>query len=217
MAAFIIFGIAAVGLLRYIHVTIARDPSRADIWVRRWALYLTLFIAGLTMLGDLVALLNAFLSGSDLTTSFLLKVAVILLLAAGVFMHFPRRRMGLLGRAAKARKLGHGSRRARGHLHDSGRLLYHRHAVAGEAVPARRAARERSPEPQSEILSFYQQKQALPSALSQLQDPTLNYSVPADPATGAQYEYTKTADLGFELCATFGADNQSALPMSPSR
>jgi len=42
MASFIIFGAATILLLRVIHHTIHKDPTRADIWVRRWALYLTL-------------------------------------------------------------------------------------------------------------------------------------------------------------------------------
>ena len=212
MAAFIISGAAAVGLLRVIHMTIERDPTRADIWVRRWALYLTLFIAGLTMLGDLVALLNAFLSGSDLTTSFLLKVAVVLLVAAGVFMHFladvwgywaaqPRRAnsvtiavaiVGICTIAAGFFIIGT-PWQARQYRLDEQRVSDLQNL-------------------QSEILSFYQQKQMLPSVLGQLQDPTLYYTVPVDPATGAQYEYIKDADLGFELCATFSADNQSGSP-----
>jgi hypothetical protein len=56
---------------------------------------------------------------------------------------------------------------------------------------------------QSQILSYYQQKQMLPTALSELEDPTLYYNIPADPTTGAPYEYRKAADLSFELCATF--------------
>ena len=222
MAAFIIFAVAAIGLLRFIHMTIARDPSRAEIWVRRWALYLTLFIAGLTMLGDLIALLNAFLSGQDLTTSFLLKVAVVLLVAAGVFMHFladvwgywaaqPRRANSVTAAVALV-----------GICTIAAGFL-----IIGTPWQARqyRLDEQRVTDLQTlqdEILSFYQQKQTLPGTLSQLTDPTLNYSVPVDPATGAQYEYTKTATLGFELCATFSAQNQSGMssvsngPMIPA-
>src|SRR3989344_3566712 len=65
-----------------------RDPSRKEIWVRRWAIILTLFLASVAMIVDLITLLTTFLSGEALTTAFLLKVAVIILIATGVFMHF---------------------------------------------------------------------------------------------------------------------------------
>ena len=75
-------------LMRFIHRDIAHDATRRDIWVRRWALVLTLFIAGVTMAIDLIVLLNTFLRGETLTTPFLLKIALIFLVAAGVGMHF---------------------------------------------------------------------------------------------------------------------------------
>src|SRR3989338_458481 len=53
-------------LMRFIRRSIAADPSRNDIWVRRWALFLTLFLAGATMVVDLIVLLNAYLQGEDL-------------------------------------------------------------------------------------------------------------------------------------------------------
>src|SRR5665811_1340717 len=66
----------------------AKDSSRNEIWVRRWAIILTLFLASVAMIGDLITLLTTFLSGEALTTAFLLKVLVIILISAGVFMHF---------------------------------------------------------------------------------------------------------------------------------
>jgi hypothetical protein len=48
---------------------------------------LTLFIAALTGLIDLITLINTFLGG-EITTRFGLKVAIVLLIAIGVFLHF---------------------------------------------------------------------------------------------------------------------------------
>src|SRR3989344_4349456 len=75
-------------LMRLIHGDAVRDSSRNEIWVRRWALILTLFVAGVAIAADLITLLTTFLSGEALTAAFLLKVLVIFLIAAGVFMHF---------------------------------------------------------------------------------------------------------------------------------
>src|SRR5438105_182995 len=88
MASIIVLLPLYMFLMRIIRRDIARDASRAEIWVRRWALILTLFVAGITVAIDLITLLTTFLNGQDLTTAFLLKVAVVFLVAAGVFMHF---------------------------------------------------------------------------------------------------------------------------------
>ena len=88
MASLIVLFPLFVVLMRVIHTDIVRDPSRSEIWVRRWALFLTLFVAGATMAGDIIVLLTSFLNGSDLTTAFLLKIALVFLVAAAGFMHF---------------------------------------------------------------------------------------------------------------------------------
>jgi len=46
MASLIVLVPASVVLFRLIRSDIARDPSRNEVWVRRWALVLTLFLAG---------------------------------------------------------------------------------------------------------------------------------------------------------------------------
>ncbi|RTL02403.1 MAG: hypothetical protein EKK59_01735, partial [Neisseriaceae bacterium] len=74
-------------LFRLIRGTIERDPGKAHIWVRRWAIVLTLFIAAVTIIIDLITLINTFLGG-EITMRFGIKVAIVLLIALGVFLHF---------------------------------------------------------------------------------------------------------------------------------
>ncbi|HVU75265.1 MAG TPA: DUF5671 domain-containing protein, partial [Candidatus Paceibacterota bacterium] len=74
-------------LMRVIRNDIAAHPEKNDLWVRRWALMLTIFIAGATVVVDLITLINYFLGG-DVTMRFVLKVAVVLLVAGGFFLHF---------------------------------------------------------------------------------------------------------------------------------
>ncbi|MEK7107181.1 MAG: DUF5671 domain-containing protein, partial [Patescibacteria group bacterium] len=74
-------------LMRLIRRDIARIPEKRDLWVRRWALFLTVFAAGAAVIIDLITLINYFLGG-DLTTPFVLKVLVVLLVAGGAFLHF---------------------------------------------------------------------------------------------------------------------------------
>src|SRR4051812_46406726 len=46
MASLIVLAPLFLILMRVIRRDIARDPSRNEIWVRRWALFLTIFAAG---------------------------------------------------------------------------------------------------------------------------------------------------------------------------
>lgn len=66
---------------------IKRDPTKRGSKVRKWLTYLTLFVAAGIMIGDLIALVSGLLSG-DLTTRFLLKVLVILLIAGSIFGYY---------------------------------------------------------------------------------------------------------------------------------
>jgi hypothetical protein len=203
-------------LMRAIRRDIIEDVSRADVWVRRWALYLTVFIAGLTIVGDLITFVYYFLSGQDITVRFLLKVAVVLLVAGGGFMHFLADLWGFWVKyPARARSVGWGVAALIFLSIVSGFL------IIGTPWEARLARLDNQrvqdlQSLQSQILSFYQQKQMLPVALNLLQDPTLYYNVPVDPETGAQYEYMKNADLGFELCATFDAPSRATVDGRPT-
>jgi hypothetical protein len=211
IATLIVLFPAFLALMRVIRKDIAKDASRGEVWVRRWALYLTLFIAGLTILGDLITLVYTFLSGSDITLRFLLKVAIVLLVAAGGFMHFMADLWGYWAQfPQKARMVGW----AVGALIVAS--IVAGFFIIGTPWQARqyRLDDQRVQDLQSlqsQILSFYQTKQALPASLSQLEDPTLYYNVPVDPVSGQPYEYIKDAELGFQLCATFAAPTRSRI------
>ncbi len=186
----------------------AADPSRREIWVRRWATYLTLFIAGAGMAADLVTLIMYFLNG-DVTMRFLLKVALLLLVAAGIFMHFLADQWGFWEKFPKrARTVGWASALLIVLTIASGFL------IVGTPWQARlyRYDEERVSDLQtiqSQIISYWQSKQALPKQLSDLQDPISGYIVPSDPQTNVPFEYKATGATSFELCATFSAETQS--------
>ncbi|MDG1739142.1 MAG: DUF5671 domain-containing protein, partial [Paracoccaceae bacterium] len=64
-----------------------KDPARRRSTVRKWFGYITLFIAAVVIAGDLIAALNALLSG-DLTLRFFLKAGLLGGVAALVFVYF---------------------------------------------------------------------------------------------------------------------------------
>jgi hypothetical protein len=72
---------------RFLLRDMAANPDKREAKVRRWMIYLTLFLDGLIIIGDLVCLIYNFLGG-DLTARFVLKVASILLVAGLVFRYY---------------------------------------------------------------------------------------------------------------------------------
>ncbi|MBY0473015.1 hypothetical protein K2Q00_01880 [Patescibacteria group bacterium] len=212
MSSLIILGALCLVLMRVIHSTIKKDPTRADVWVRRWALFLTLFVAGAAIAIDLIVLLTSFLNGESLTTAFLLKVLVVLLVAAAGFMHF----------LADLRGYWNANPTLSIRVSVGVGILVILTILAGffilgtpQQARQMRLDMQRVSDLQTlqgEITNYYQQKQALPSSLAELNDPLLYNTVPVDPETNQPYEYSKTASLGFELCATFKAASSGNTP-----
>src|SRR3990167_9574947 len=60
-------------------------PEKQNSGIHRWLTYITLFIAGIAIAVDLITVLYYFLDGQELTTGFVLKVLVLLIVASGIF------------------------------------------------------------------------------------------------------------------------------------
>ncbi|HUD02599.1 MAG TPA: DUF5671 domain-containing protein [Candidatus Paceibacterota bacterium] len=194
-------------LMRFIHRDIAHDATRRDVWVRRWALVFTLFIAGITMAVDLIVLLTTFLSGETLTEPFLFKVVLVFLVSAGVCMHFIADLWGYWGEfPERLRRVGYGAILLA--LITIGAGFF----IVGTPMQARQALLDSQKVTdleniQSQIVYYWQQKGSLPGGLNQLNDSISNYSVPADSQSGQAYRYVVDGAHTFELCATFNRDS----------
>lgn len=224
MASVIVLLPISMFLMKLIHKDIVRDPSRKEIWVRRWLLILTLFLAGIVIAADLITLLTTFLNGEALTTAFLLKVLVIFLIAAGVFMHFIADLRGywdLFPSRKRAVSIGVA-------------ILAFVTIVAGFFIvgtPAQaRLARFDAQKVndlqniQSEVIYYWQAKQVLPTKLDDLKNSLAYGLVPVDAQTGQSYEYATKGKLSFELCADFNAESRAnpaglfaSVPTAPVR
>ena len=205
MASLIILTPLFLILMWYIRRDIKRDPTRADIWIRRWALYLTLFVAGVTVAVDLIYVLYAFLNGTDITTRFLLKALVVLAVAAIGFMHFLADLWGYWAQYPS---------RNRTVSFATGILVAVSIAagffIVGSPAQARlyRFDDQKVSDLQNiqyQIVNYWQSKQILPTALTDLNDPISNFTVPVDPQAGDLYTYKTTGKMSFQLCATFNA------------
>jgi len=188
--------------------SIKADPTRENVWVRRWAIYLTLFAAAAMIAGDLITLIMYFFNG-DTTLRFVLKVFVVLFVAVGIFLHYVADLRGYWYReVAKARLV----RWAAGTL-----VLVTIGAgffIIGTPWQARlyRFDEQKVNDLQNiqyQVVSYWQIKRALPSTLADLSDPLSGYMVPSDPQGGLAYEYSTKGAFTFELCATFNAPDRS--------
>src|SRR6266498_490569 len=72
---------------RFLKRDIDRNPEKRELKIRKWLLYLTLFVAGVVIIGDLVALVYNYLQG-ELTLRFFLKVISILFIASSIFYYY---------------------------------------------------------------------------------------------------------------------------------
>jgi hypothetical protein len=214
MASLIVLVPVTLILLRLIRNDITKDHGKADIWIRRWALFLTLFVAGASMVIDLITLINYFLGG-ELTTRFVLKIAVVLLVAATVFMHFLADFWGYWIQFPKrAQSVG----LAAG-------VLVVLSIVSGffiigspNAVRMMRLDSQKITDLQNiqyQVINYYQTKGRLPQSLAELADPLSGMTIPKDAQSGTDYGYRiTTPPYSFEVCADF---NVASLGVSPTQ
>lgn len=179
----------------------SRDVALSE-WnttLRKWALYLILFLASITVITDLVILVRYFVSG-EITTRFILKVAITLVIAGMAGWYYVR----ALSLKQGAKWFG---------IVASGLVLaiiIWSFSVTGSPMNQRklRIDQRRVDDLQSiqwQVISYWQQKEKLPAALTDISTPLSGFVIPQDPEfqKGRVYEYAKTGDKSFELCATF--------------
>ena len=207
MASLIVLVPVTIVLMRFIRNDIVRDAMKSELWVRRWSLVLTVFIAGATVVGDLIALVNGFLGG-DLTTPFALKVLVVLFVAGGVFLHFLADLRGYWNmNPARAKMVGF----AVGVLVlvaiISGFFIM---GTPGEIRLVRFDSQKVNDlqNIQWQVVNYWQQKEGLPQNLEEMKDPLSGATIPMDPQSGSDYVYRITkAPYSFELCAEFNTES----------
>jgi hypothetical protein len=186
----------------YVRKELARDRSKIELWVRRWFVWLTLFAAGATLVGDVIALVSTFLGG-EITVRFILKMLSVLVVAGAVFGYY----------FYDLRRTARGDVSVNKPLIIVAALFILGSIVLGFVAigsPARQRALRFDKnrvfalqELQNQVLYHWQQTQRLPASLDDLSDDLSGFIVPSDPETGAPYEYRATGPLSFELCADF--------------
>ncbi|MAF59484.1 MAG: DUF5671 domain-containing protein [Candidatus Pacebacteria bacterium] len=207
MASLIIIFPLYIYLTRKLNQDIRVNPEKKDIGIRKWLLFLTLFIAGITIVIDLIVLINTFLGGQELTTAFLLKVLSVLVVIGGIFFYYLKDLKGKWEREPQMSK-------NIGWLVSAVVLLsiVGGFFIIGSPQTQRllRIDQEKVNDLSSiqhQITSFYQQKERLPRDLDELSDPLVGFILPTDPQTDENYGYSVKGTLTFELCAEFNKES----------
>lgn len=192
-------------IMWFIRRDIQRDHTRMNIWVRRWALILTLFVTGVAIAIDLITVLTTFLNGESFTESFLLKALLVLLVAAAAFMHFIADLWGYWDKYLQ-RKLSVGV----GIAVLAVATILSGFIIIGTPAQARAYRYDEQKVSdlqtiQSDIVSYWQQNGALPTSLDEVGQPLTGENLPTDSQQGDSYTYSIAAKTTFKLCATFNA------------
>lgn len=191
---------------------ITKMADKGEIWIRKWRIYLTLFLTGATIIGDLIALINTFVNG-EVTGRFIYKVLIVLIISGVVFTYY------ILDRGVENIK----TNSTRKILSWTGLIISIGMVVWGFFIVGspfdQRAFRfdeERTHDLSSiqwQIVNYWQQNNKLPTTLSDLSDSISGYSVPKDPETFNDYEYSSSESTNpnrwtFSLCAIFSRASQ---------
>ena len=188
-----------------IHQNYEKDPFKKELAVRKWLTFLTLFITGIVIAGDLITVIYYFLDGRDFTGSFVLKALALLVITGMIFIYYIQDLRGTV--FSSARKIWAGMTL----------LLALGAIVAGFSVIGSpqtqrlmRFDQQKVNDLQSiqwQIVNFWQAKQKLPRNLEELKDPISGQIIPIDAQSGKPYEYSVSGPLSFKLCANFNKES----------
>ncbi len=188
--------------MRFLDRDVVANPEKKELKVRKWLLYLAVFITALIIIGDLVAVMYTFLNG-ELTARFAAKVGVILLIAGSIFYYY-------------LNTLRDHHQAALKFLAKATITVVSISMVAGlfiAGLPQNRRIQQIDEQRvgdlqniQNQIVYYWQAKQKLPTDLNDLKSDINGVTIPTDPETKQSYDYAVLGALKFKLCATFKSD-----------
>jgi hypothetical protein len=175
------------------------DEHKKYRGVRKWLVYITLFVAGIIFTGDLVTVLYKFLDGQDLTWAFVLKAITVLGVTGVVFGYYIQE---IRERVTKK------SRRLYAII--SGLIILASiilgFIVVGSPATQRliRYDNQKIADLQNiqwQVINHWQTKGSLPDSLETI-------SLSTERNTN-EYTYTKTGELTFSVCTEFNKQSDN--------
>ena len=180
-------------------------PDKQYAGVHKWFSYITLFVFGIVLAGDLLTVLYYFIDGRELTTGFFLKVLVLLVIAGGLFSYYLYDVMGRL--TGNVRKIY----RVVAVIIVVGSIIWGFNIIGSPRTQQLlKYDQQKADELQqidNEITYFYQDKGYLPQSLAELSQGSYKGPERMDPQTKRPYEYMKTNDVTYLLCAEFNKES----------
>ncbi len=192
---------------RYLNKIYVKEAVVRESKIRKWLIYLTLFITSLVIIGDLVSTINAFLGG-EITVRFILKALSILLVAGIIFWYYlDDVRRETPTKAAKYFAWGTSILVLV--------VIIGAFFMVGSPNSARLVQFDQQKisdlqNIQYQIVNYWQRKQVMPTTLADLSDPISGFKIPVDPQSNVNYEYNivNATVPSFELCATFNKQSK---------
>lgn len=181
------------------------DPSRKDFVLRKWLVYLTLFVAAIIIIISLISTVNVFLSG-DLTVRFVLKALATILVAAMLFSYYFFDIKDELTRLRRNLYLWTT-------IVVSVALVIATFVVVGSPQQARLARLdvERISDLSAIMYSvenYYSTEETLPTSIADIPSAQIDSQTLVDPSTNEAYGYHVVGETEYTLCATFDTDTQ---------
>ncbi len=204
VASLIIFFPVYIFLMWLLEKNYSIEPEKRNIGIRKWLTYITLFISGFVLAGDLVTVLYFFIDGQDITTGFILKVLSVLVIALAIFFYYiydalektnsTYRKVWAAGSAVVILACIIWGFSVLGSPRTQQLLKYDAQKVSDLQNI------------QNAIQNFYSKKGTLPKDFAELS--TLNYYInKIDSQTQKPYEYAKTGVTTYNLCAEFNKES----------
>ncbi len=181
--------------------------EKENLWIRRWRIYLTLFLTGATIIGDIIALINTYING-EIGERFVYKFLAILIISAIVFSYYF---IEILQDKSKLNK----TKRVLKYLG----IIFTLISIIGGFIIVGSPFKQRSlrldnqrvndlSNIQWQIVNHWQMKGKLPEKLNDLKDSISGYTIPVDPVDKTEYIYNTKSTNSFELCADFALKSE---------
>lgn len=192
-------------LMWLLEKTYITEPEKRNLGIKKWLTYITLFVSGLITTGDLITVVYYFIDGQELTTGFLLKVLSVFSVSFLVFMYYITDIRGKL--SSMSRKVW---------VIASAVVILGAIITGFSVLGSPRTQQLIKYDTQkvsalqnlnNEISYYYQLNKSLPEKISDLPNTYLQF---VDQQSQKPFDYKKTGDMTYELCADFNKDSKES-------
>lgn len=185
--------------------SIRKTSEKKEIGIRKWLIYLTLFVAAIAIIIDLILLVFNFYSG-ELTLKFSFKLITVLIFTGTIFGYYLWE-LGTKKLETKKNKLFC--------LLTSVVVITSiviGFFMAGSPSQQRDVRLDDQrisdlEQIQNEVIAYWQNKDTLPESLSVLKNDITGFTPPLNPETEENYVYEIIDKLSFKLCAEFKTES----------